>query len=196
MKKALFPAIIILMAALYFSCSKKKTYLEFDMPYSTDIAVPTLTAGMVYTLTTQDVLTRVNEELTKNATNSNLVGEAKYTSFSIAVKSPTVGASLSFIRSIKFYINAVNLPEQQVAFRYNENKICPPAGMLGSDCVDQIDTLLPGVKTATLHINDANLKGRFMENSVYFKYKIDPLYSVPAFTITLTHNIHVKAISE
>ena len=189
MKKALFPAILILMAALYFSCSKKKTYMEFDIPYATDIAVPSMTAGAVYTLTTNDVLTRVNEELTKNATNANLVGEAKYTSFSIAVKSPTVGASLSFIRSIKFYINAVNLPEQQVAFRYNENK-------KNSDGSTTNDTILPGVKTATLHINDANLKGRFMENSVYFKYKIEPLYSIPALTITLTHNIHVRAISE
>jgi len=158
--------------------------MEFDIPYTSVIAVPSLSAGVTATFVTAETTTDIANKLKDQGTNSNLVGEIKYTSMSIAVTSPTIGtgSNLSYIRSMKFYINAVNEPELQVAFKYNENK--------------NNDTIKPTDKSTVLHINDHNLKNRFIENSVYFKVKIDPIYSTPPSTITLTHKVHVKAISE
>lgn len=180
MKKVFIPGIIILMATLYFGCSKKKTIVEFDIPYSTDIAIPTYTAaGQTYTIITNNILTNINDELSKNGTNGNLVGEMKYTKFDVAVKTPTT-QSANFIKQMKFYINAVNEPELQVAFKYNEKN----------------DTIKPTDKSTSFHINESNLKNRFIENSVYFKIKLMPSYIPPSTTITVNHTIHVKAISE
>ncbi len=176
MKKIFISSVIVLVAALYFGCSKKKAYLEFDITYSTDLAIPTMTTGMTYTLTSPDVLTNINAELEKNNTDANLVGEAKYTQFDLAVKTPSTG-NVGFIKWVKFYINATNLPEQQVSWKYNEGN----------------DAISPTAKTTTLHVNDPNLKGRFMENSVYFKYKIESLSATTPITLTATHKIHVKA---
>ncbi len=188
MKKVFISSIVVLAVLFYSSCTKKKTNLEFDILYSTDLALPTMTTGITYTLTSPDVITRINDELAKNKTNANLVGEAKYTSFNVAVKTPTT-AGLSFIKSIKFYINATNLPEQQISFYYNEKK-------RSGTTVTQDDSLYSTTTNKNIYMNDFNLKNRFMENSVYFKYKLEPLYSTAARTITITHNIHVKAITE
>jgi hypothetical protein len=179
MKKVFISSVIILVAVLYFGCAKKKTNLEFDITYTTDLAIPTLTTGTTYTLLSPNVATNINAELEKNNTDANLVGEAKYTLFKLAVKTPTAG-NLGFIRSVKFYINATNLPEQQVSWRYNQ----------GNDTIKPITT--PSI---TLNVNDPNLKNRFMENSVYFKYNIQSLTATAPITLTATHNIHIKAIS-
>lgn len=181
MKKYFIPALLILTAAFYFGCAKKKTNVEFDVQYSTDVVVPTFTAaGQTYTFISSDALTGMSSELSNKNTTADLVGEVKYTDFSIAVKSPTT-ATLGFIKSVKFYINAQDLPEQQVAFKYNQKK--------------DNDTILLTDKTTILHINDANLKGRFMQSSVFFKCKIEPLFATTQRTLTVTHKIHVKAIS-
>jgi hypothetical protein len=182
MKKALFPAVLIALAVLYFGCSKKRTYMEFDIPYTSTIAIPSLTANVTTTFVTAEYVTDIARHLEENGTNSNLVGEIKYTQFSIAATSPTIGtgSTLSYIRSMKFYLEAINQPELQVAFKYN----------------DKNDTIKPTDKTTSFHINENNLKNRFIENSVYFKVKVDPIYSTPPMTITLTHKAHVKAISE
>jgi hypothetical protein len=179
MKKAFIPVLMVLASVMYFGCAKKKTYMEFDMPYTYTIAVPTLTADVTTTFTTSTFPTNIAENLSKNGTNGNLVGEMKCTSFSMAIKTPTTGSgsTLSYIRSIKFYVNAPNQPEIQQAFLYNDN--------------------LPATaKSATVNPNDNNLKNRFIENGVWYKIKIDPKASVPASTITITKNIHLKAISE
>ncbi len=180
MKKVLIPTVVILMAALYSGCAKKKTNVEFDINYTSDIAIPTYSAaGQTYTVISNDISTMINDELAKNGTNANLVGEVKYTKFDVAVKTPTT-VSADFIKQLKFYINAYQLPEQQVAYKYN----------------DAADPIAAGSRTTSLHINDNNLKNRFMENSVFFKVKVMTYSVTPPTTITVTHNIHVKAISE
>ena len=180
MKKVFIPTVMILMAALYFGCAKKKTNVEFDIQYTSDVAIPTYSAaGQTYTIITNDISTMINDELAKNGTNADLVGEAKYTKFDIAIKTPTT-ATLDFIKQIRFYINAYQMPEQQAASRYNDPTTPIPAG----------------AKTTTLNINDSNLKNRFMENSVYFKIKLMTYSVTVPTTITVTHKIHVKAISQ
>ena len=182
MKKFLIPALLMVSAVLYFGCAKKKTNVEFDVQYSTDVVVPTFTAaGQTYTFISSDALTNMSSELSNNNTTADLVGEVKYTGFSIAVKSPTT-ATLGFIKSIKFYINAQDLPEQQVTFKYNQKK--------------DNDTILLTDKTTNLHINDVNLKGRFMKSSIFFKCKVEPLFATTQRTITVSHKIHVKAITQ
>jgi hypothetical protein len=181
MKKLFIPTLITLVATLYFGCAKKKTNVEFDILYSTDIAVPTYTAAnQTYTFITSDILTGIGSQLEKNGTNADLVGEMKYTQFSVAVKTPTTGQSINFIKQMKFYVNAINQPEQQIAFKYNEKN----------------DTIKPTDKSTSFIINDVNLKNRFLENSVYFNVKFMPAYIPVSTTITVTHNIHVKAITQ
>lgn len=181
MKKLFIPTLITLVATLYFGCAKKKTNVEFDVVYSTDIAIPTFTAAnQTYTFNTSDIITGISSQLEKNGTNADLVGEIKYTQFDVAVKTPTTGQSINFIRQMKYYVNAVNQPEQQVAFKYN----------------DKNDTILPSAKSTSFKINDVNLKNRFLENSVYFYVKLVPYYIPVSTTITVTHNIHVKAITQ
>ena len=179
MKKVLFPAVIILMAALWFSCAKKRTTVEFDIPYSYSVAVPSQTMNTTITFTTPAYPTNINDQLSKNGTNANLVGEAKCTSFKIAA-TPTTAIGLSYIRSIKFYINATTLPEIQNSFIYSSGN----------------DSIKPSDASTVLHINDSNLKNRFMENTVFYKVKIDSRSSMPATTITVTQNIHVKGVSQ
>ncbi|MBK7666939.1 MAG: hypothetical protein IPJ32_06005 [Sphingobacteriaceae bacterium] len=181
MKKLFIPTLITLVATLYFGCAKKKTNVEFDISYSTDIAVPTYSAAnQTYTFNTNDILTYMGSELEKNGTNADLVGEIKYTQFNVAVKTPTTGQSINFIKQMRFYVNAINQPEQQVAFKYN----------------DKNDTIKPVDKSTSFKINDVNLKNRFLENSVYFYVKLMPAYIPVSTTITVTHNIHVKAITQ
>lgn len=180
MKKIIFPTVIVLTAVLYFGCKKKKTNVEFDVQYSTDIAIPTYSAAnQTYTIISNDILTNMASELSNNNTTEDLVGEMKYTKFDVSVKTPTT-QSLSFLKQMKVYINANNQPEQQIAFKYNEKQ----------------DTIKPTDKSTSFHINSNNLKNRFVENSVYFKIKFMPGYIPVSTTITVTHNIHVKAITK
>ncbi len=179
MKKVLIPTVVILMAALYFGCAKKKEVIEFDVAYSTDLAIPTLTTGVTYTFTSPDVMTAIGEKLASNGTNADRVGEVYYKDFSLAVKTPSAG-NVGFIKWTKFFINAVKQPEQQVAWRYNEGSY----------------TISPTAKSTTLRLNEPNLKNRFMENSVYFKYYLESLTATSPMTLTAMHTIHVKAISE
>ena len=179
MKKVLFPSVIILMAALWFSCSKKKTTVEFDIPYSYSVAVPSQTMNTTVTFTTPAYPTNINDELPKNGTNGNLVGEIKCTSFKIAA-TPTTAVGLSYIRSVKFYINSINLPEIQNSFIYSSGT----------------DSIKPSDASTLLNINETNLKNRFMENTVFYKVKIDTRSNMPASTITVTQTLHVKGITE
>ena len=179
MKKVLFPSVIILMAALWFSCAKKKTIVEFDMPYTYTVAIPSQTMNTIVTFTTPAYPTNINDMLPKNGTNGNLIGEIKCTSFKIAA-TPTTAVGLSFIRSVKFYINATGQPEIQNSFIYSSGT----------------DSIKPSDSSTLLKINSNNLKNRFVENAVYYKVKLDSRSSMPASTITVTQNLHVKGISE
>ena len=180
MKKIIIPAVIILVTSLYFGCAKKKTNVEFDMLYTTDIAIPTYSAAnQTYTFVSNDILTDISNKLSSNSTNIDLVGEMAYTRFDIAVKTPTTG-NMTFIKQMKFYINASGQAEQQVAYKY----------------ADVNDTILATDKKVSFKINDYNLKNRFSQSSVYFRVKFMPRTIPPATTITVTHNIHVKAITE
>ncbi len=180
MKKIYISTAIILSVALYLGCAKKKSNLEFDITYKTDIAIPTYTAAnQTYTIISNDIPTNINDELAKNGTDGDLVGEMKYTQFDVAVKTPTI-QSANFIKQMKFYINAYNQPELQVAFKYNEKQ----------------DTIKPTDKSTSFVINESNLKNRFMENSIYFKIKCMTTYPTSPTTITVTHKVHVKAITK
>jgi hypothetical protein len=187
MKKAILPALI-LMSAFYFSCAKKKTNVEFDVPYTYSVAIPALTKDVPVTFTTQTYATNIGDKLSSNGTNGNLVGEMHCTTFSVAASSPTIGtgSTLSYIRSMKFYVNAPNQPEIQMSYKYNEKK----SGTTWND------TIYPTDKSTKFHVNENNLKNRFIESGIFFKVKVDPLYSTPATTITVTHTLHVKAITE
>lgn len=181
MKKLFIPTAIILIAAAYFGCKKKKTNVEFDIPYTMDVVVPTHSvANETYTFVTNDLATSITSELDKNNTTEDLVGEMKITKFDIAIKTPTT-QGLGFIRTAKFYINALNQPEVQAAYKYN----------------DKNDSINPASsKTTSFKINDVNLKNRFAENSVYFKVKLSTYSVAPQTTITISQNVHVKGITK
>lgn len=180
MRKLFIPTALILMAVLYFGCKKKKTNVEFDVQYTTDIAIPTYSmANETFTFVTNDISTNFESELSKNNTTADLVGEVKCTKFEVAIKTPTA-SSANFIKQMRFYVNATNLPEQQVAAKYNDVK----------------DTILPTAKSTSFKINDVNLKNRYMLPKFYYKVKLMNAYIIPSTTITLTHNVHVKAITQ
>lgn len=182
MKKVFIPAVIILVAALYFGCAKKKTNVEFDIPYTMDVVVPTYSmANETFTFATNDLTTGITSQWDKNNTTEDLCGEIRVTKFDVAIKTPTA-QGLGFIRTMKFYINAVNQPEVQVAYKYN----------------DKNDSINPATsKTTSFKINDVNLKNRFALPSVYYKVKLSTYYpSIPQTTITISQNVHVKGISK
>lgn len=185
MKKALFPVLTLLASVIYFGCAKKKTNVEFDIPYSYAVAIPALTKDVPVTFTTAAYPTNISDKLSSNGTNGNLVGEMHCTTFSIAATSPSA-LTLGYIRSMKFYVNAENQPEAQMSYKYNEKK----AGSTWND------TIYPTTKSTNFHVNDNNLKNRFIESGIFFKVKVDPLATMPPTTITVTHTLHVKAISE
>ena len=180
MKKVFIPTLIILMAAFYFGCKKKKTNVEFDVTYTTDMVVPTYSATQeTYTFVTNDILTNISSELSNHNTTADLIGEVKCTKFDVAIKTPTAG-SVSFIKQMRFYINATNLPEQKVAYKYN----------------DKNDTIMPTAKSTSFKLNSANLKNRYMLPSFYYKVKLMTAYNPGSTTITVTHNVHVKGITQ
>lgn len=182
MKKVFIPAVIILITVAYFGCKKKKTNVEFDIPYTMDVVVPTYSmANETFTFITNDLTTNITSELDKNNTTEDLVGEMRLTKFDVAVKTPTTQGLGTMIRTMKFYINAINQPEIQAAYKYN----------------DKSDTISPATKTTTsFKLNDVNLKNRFAENSVYYKVKMSNYAITPQTTITVTQNLHVKGISK
>ena len=181
MKKVFIPAVIVLIAAMYFGCAKKKTTIEFDIPYTLDVVVPTYSmANETYTFVTNDLTTSITSELDKNNTTEDLVGEMRITKFDVAIKTPTT-QGLGFIRAMRFYINAINQPEVQAAYKYN----------------DKNDSINPASsKTTSFKINDVNLKNRFAENSVYYKVKLSTYSITPQTTITISQNVHVKGITK
>lgn len=181
MKKVFIPTVLILMVALYFGCAKKKTNVEFDIPYTMDVVVPTYSmANETFSFVTNDLTTGITSQFDNNNTTEDLVGEIRITKFDISVKTPTT-QGLGFIRTMKFYINAVNQPEVQAAYKYNDK----------NDSIDPATS-----KTTSFKINDVNLKNRFAENSVYFKVKLSTYSIAPQTTITISQNVHVKGITK
>ncbi len=181
MKKVFIPAVIILMVSLYFGCAKKKTIVEFDIPYTMDVVVPTYSmANETYTFITNDLTTGITSEWDKHNTTEDLCGEIRITKFDVAIKTPTT-QGLGFIRTMRFYINALNQPEVQAAYKYN----------------DKNDSINPSSsKTTSFKINEVNLKNRFAENSVYYKVKLSTYSITPQTTITISQTVHVKGITK
>lgn len=181
MKKLFIPAAIILMTVIYLGCKKKKTNVEFDIPYTMDVVVPTYSmANETFTFVTNDLTTGITSQWDKNNTTEDLCGEIRITKFDVSIKTPTT-QGLGFIRSMKFYINGVNQPEVQAAYKYN----------------DKTDTISPGTtKTTSFKINDINLKNRFALPSVYYRVKMSTYSITPQTTITISQNVHVKGITK
>ena len=137
-------------------------------------------ANETYTFITNDLTTSITSELDKNNTTEDLVGEMRITKFDVAIKTPTT-QGLGFIRTMKFYINAINQPEVQAAYKYN----------------DKNDSINPSSsKTTSFKINEVNLKNRFAENSVYYKVKLSTYSITPQTTLTISQTVHVKGITK
>lgn len=178
MKKIVLSFIVAFSLLLVFSCNKKEI-IEFDMPYTTDIVLPvsSFTAGTMHTFTTQSIWTRAGELFDAQGTNSDIVGEITYTKFTLAVKTPTTG-NFNWLDQIRFYAQTEGQPELEVASKYDA----------GSDSIPH------NAKSFDLKFTGANMKNRFVENAITYKIKLLPRNVPVTTTLTLTHNLHVKAI--
>ncbi len=178
MKKLALSFVVASLLLLTYSCNKREI-IEFDMPYSTDIVLPvsSFTAGTMHTFTTQSIWTKAGELFDAQGTNSDIVGEITYTKFNLAIKTPTTG-NFNWLDQIRFFAQAEGQPDLEVASKYDT----------GSDSISF------NAKSFELNFTDANMKNRFVENAIKYEIKLLPRNVPVTTTLTLTHNLHVKAI--
>ena len=162
MKKLLFLSSIAALT-IFIGCKKSKqlTNISEDMPYSADVALPSIPGidsispppgGMDLSaapipLTIAEP-TYYQQFLTQYGTDSNKVISVTLKQLSLKITTPS-SANFDFVDSVEVYLSAHGQPEILAAYRYNV-----PRG------VDSFD-LVPN--------SGVNLKNYFLQDSIYFR---------------------------
>lgn len=117
MTKSILPFIVLL--AFTTGCKKLDKLTQFNMDYESDI---TYTAGLPinlpFAISTPDMVTNSEQEFAINDTRKDLIESIKLTGLKLTVTSPA-GKTFSFLKDVRIYISAPNLPEVEVANKLN-----------------------------------------------------------------------------
>ena len=179
MKKITASAIIVLIIGFSLSCKKKEVdkLTEFDINYTTNLAIPTASIPVSspttsIEFTTPNIPTQQSTKFSAEKTAKSLIDEIKMTKYDVSVSG--AGANLDFLKSLTIYIKAANVGEQIVATK----------------------TIFPtGVTSASLDLQDVNIKNFIFEDNIQFRVvaTFDPVSSVPSQTLKMDETVHVKA---
>jgi hypothetical protein len=186
--------IVLAAASLmlcFAACKKQKQVVEFDVTLSGDYVIP---ANTLVSYTTTPIVTRINTNIESKLqtfnTKSEWIGEAKPTGVTVSVKAPAT-QDLNFIRDINVKVNASQQVEAQIGYRWNARSKDENGNWVTTD------SIMPGVKTINLNLNEPNLKNYVMQPYVDVKMNLTPNKNVtPSMTLTTTFTLHVKGINE
>jgi hypothetical protein len=115
MKTKFILLLLGILAVSLSSCKKKAVYANFETQYSFKVTVPAnaLLASPLFPLSFEET-SNSEDQYSLNDTRKDLVEEVHVKSFLLEIDSPATD-DLSFLNSVKFYINADAEPEMLVA---------------------------------------------------------------------------------
>ncbi|MDA3882967.1 MAG: hypothetical protein PF481_06760 [Bacteroidales bacterium] len=115
MKKFYLFTLIILA----FGCEEINKLTQFDIQYSEQITVPVIVStDTPIVVTTPDIPTKTESIYQLNNTSKNLISTILLSEMSISHKLPNEG-DLNFLSSLEIFINAENLSEEKIAWKYD-----------------------------------------------------------------------------
>lgn len=201
MKKVIISSLLIVTGLVYFGC-KKKSIVEFDIPYTTDfvISASTTTPGVNYYYS--DITTNVASHFEQNNLNSNIVGEYTCTMLELKVKGPG-GAKLNAMKNYEIFLNAGSQKQVRFAHISPWMEMVPTQTIVSSSAISttispvimKLDGFKKDEESGEIS-NSNNVKNYFIEPTVTMKLKAYP-HNTVSTTYTLTANfiLHVKGIN-
>ena len=109
-------ALISVCLISLVSCKDLEKLTEFNMNYSSSVTIQKSTSLNLPALITPDMKTNSESEFAVNNTRKDMVEEIMLTGLDMTITSPD-GQTFSFLKSIKVFIVAEDLPEIQVAYQ-------------------------------------------------------------------------------
>lgn len=112
MRKFLF---IGLMALAFAGCEKANELTQFNIDFTSAASIPASTSiGLPLDVQTPAIESDASSEFQNNGTNVDLVESIKLTELNLKILTPSDG-DFNFLESIKVFITAEGLDEQQIA---------------------------------------------------------------------------------
>lgn len=111
--------LFLFLLVEFSSCKKLHELTQFNMDYETDMVFSTgLPINLPVNISTPDISTNSEQQFAINDTRKDLIESIKLTQLKLTITSPS-GKTFSFLKDIRIYISAPNLPEVEVASRLN-----------------------------------------------------------------------------
>ena len=181
MKRIIFYSFIIAIIGFSLSCKKKEVdkLTEFDINYTTNLTIPT--GSMIVSsssitpttveFTTPNIPTQQSSKFSAEKTAKNLIDIIKMSKYDISVSG--AGANLDFLKSVTIYIKAANVGEQIVATK---------------------TVFATGVTSASLDLEEVNIKNYIFEDNIQFKVVVvfDGVTATNQ-VLKMDETVHVKA---
>lgn len=108
---------LFLCATIANSCSQVDKFTMFEMSYESNISIPPTTAiNLPIVVFTPDMTTESESEFEINDTRKDLVESITLQELTFTLTSPQ-DEDFSFLKSIRVFISADGIPEEQIAFK-------------------------------------------------------------------------------
>jgi hypothetical protein len=150
MKIILNGLCLAVLIVIGLSCQKTKEKLtEFDIDYSTNLAVPanSYTADVPADFTSPEISTDSKNKFSAQKTASDRINEIKLTRFNISVNAGTLDA----LKSIKIFLKTTGRPDLEIA-----TKTSVPAG----------------VTSVSADLADVNIKEYIFNDKIQFRVQL------------------------
>lgn len=111
----------LLLSTIVFitSCSKLDELTQFNLTYNVEVVIPSGTpVNLPFNLMSPDITTNSNSTFSSNNTSKDLIEEINLIQLTLELTSPANG-NLNFLKDIELFINAQDLPEKKVAWKYD-----------------------------------------------------------------------------
>lgn len=113
--KVFFLSTIVLLTA----CSKIDELTQFNLTYDVEVIIPSGTPiNLPFNLISPDITTNSNSTFSSNNTSKNLIEEINLIQLTLELTSPSDG-NLNFLKEIELFINAQDLPDKKIAWKYD-----------------------------------------------------------------------------
>ncbi len=118
MRAPLYTLIALLLLTIT-GCKQLDKLTQFNMDYESDITYSAgLPVNLPFNISTPDMVTNSESEFAINDTRKDLIESIKLTQAKLTITSPS-GKTFSFLKDVRVYISAPNLPEVEVANKLN-----------------------------------------------------------------------------
>lgn len=167
--------ISLALFACLISCKKIGKLKEFDLHYSQEVTFPSSSsiASLPIDIRTPETTTNTQDEYKNEGTTSKLIDRVTLQNLTLTVKAPSNG-NLDFLNSIEIYLASPNHSEVLAASKYH----IPETGL----------------KTLSLDVSSADLKGYLQDDSFSLRFKITTDRTVAYdLTIQSDETFRVKA---